>query len=333
MGSLHHHDHGHPPHAPGGSSEPEPKRTTRNLIIALAINAVFVVLEAVGGFITNSLALLSDAGHSLSDVGALGLALGARWLVSLPATSTRRTFGYLRAEILAAFFNVLLLWGVVVWVVWEAIERIAVPQPVLSGGIIIIAAVGVVVNLVSAWFLHGSHQHDINVRGAYVHLIADAFGSVGALAAGLFIYFGGSPVADPIASVIISVLIIWGTFGLMRESVDILMEAVPAHIDIGNVNQTLARIPGIRQVHDLHVWKIGTGMTALTGHLVVGNDTDRDRILMQAQGALWSTHQIEHITLQVETEQLHAFLTDQETTVQLQRRYPAEPGKKNGDEA
>ncbi len=328
MGGSHSHDH--PGHAHAGAE------TTRRLILALGINFSFLIVELIGGLWTNSLALLSDAGHMLTDVGALGLALGARWLLSRPH-SPRRTYGWQRAEILAAFFNALLLWGVVAWVAWEAFNRFSAPQDVLSGPMIIVAFLGLLANAISAWFLHDHHHDDINVKGAYLHLIADALGSVGAVGAGLYIYFGGSTTADPFISLFIAALILWGSMGLMRESIDILMEAVPADVDLQAVQKTLAGIPQVLEVHDLHVWRIGTGLTALTGHLVVENDTDRDLTLLQAKGALRTNHGIEHLTIQVETADLHRFLTAREHLVQLEpRRDPAsnvDPSRIEGEES
>ncbi len=325
-GFAHRHDHG-PASSPGDrSGHSDGSGTTRRLIIALVINFVFLLVEAIGGWLTNSLALLSDAGHMLTDVGALALAVFARWLAARPA-GLHRTFGFRRAEIIAAFVNALLLWVIVGVVVWEAIQRFSAPAPVDAMPMAFIAAAGLLANVVSAWLLHRDHRHDLNVHGAYIHLIADAAGSVGALGAGLIMLGGGSPVADPIASLIIAALIFWGSFGLMRESVEILMEAAPADIDLRDLQEDLIGIPDVRGVHDFHVWRISTGLISLTGHLIVTGEADRDLILMQSQGLLRSRHGIHHVTLQIETEDLHRFLTTEETTVRLDpRRHTPPPG-------
>jgi cobalt-zinc-cadmium efflux system protein len=314
----HTHDHAH-----AGHSHTDPSATTRKLVIALQINFVFLLIEAIGGWYTNSLALLSDAGHMLTDVGALALALGARWLASRPATASR-SFGFRRAEVLAAFLNAITLWAIVGGIVWEGIERINRPESVGSGLMVVIAFLGLAANLISAWMLSGSHG-DINVRGAYLHLMADALGSVGALVAGVAMLWGVSPVIDPIASMLIAGLVFWGSLGLMRQSVNILMEATPAGINVAAISRALANLPGVREVHDLHIWQIGSGLVSLTGHLVVHNQVDRDLLLMQAQGLMRSKHGIDHVTLQTETAELHRFLTTEEQTVSLQRKRPLPP--------
>lgn len=313
-------DHSHHHHA---ASQPEVQRTNRRLLYALQINALFLIVEAAGGLYTNSLALLSDAGHMLTDVAALALALAARWLAQRPAT-IQRSFGYRRAEILAAFLNALLLWAIVGGIIWEAIHRMRSPEPVDSSVMTLIAFLGLGANAVSAWFLHGVHG-DINVRGAYLHLMADALGSIGALGAGLLLMFGGNPIVDPIASILIAGLVFWSSLGLMRDSVNILMEASPAGVDPAAVHGSLSHLPGVAEVHDLHVWQIGSGLTSLTGHLVTENDVDRDHLLMQAKGLLRSVHGISHLTLQIETRDLHRFLTTEEHTVQLDRKRPQRP--------
>lgn len=317
MSAHHDHPHGHA-HSHGGGD-----RTTRRLLYALEINFLFLVVEAVGGWYTNSLALLSDAGHMLTDVAALGLALAARWLAQRPANA-QRSFGWRRAEILAAFFNALALWAIVAAILWEAVHRIREPEAVGSQLMVVVAFLGLVANAVSAWMLAGEHD-DLNVRGAFLHLMSDVLGSVGALTAGLVMLFGGSSIVDPLTSILIAGLVLWGALGLMRQSVNILMEAAPADIDVTAVSASLAALPGVCEVHDLHVWQIGSGLVSLTGHLIVAAEADRDRILMQAQGLLRSRHGIEHLTLQTETPELHRFLTTAEQTVKLERKQPQPP--------
>lgn len=314
-----HHDHHHGTAHGHGSAD----RTTRRLVYALEINFVFLVVEAAGGWYTNSLALLSDAGHMLTDVAALALALAARWLARQPADA-KRSFGWRRAEILAAFINAIALWAIVAAILWEAVRRIRQPEAVGSELMVAVAFLGLVANAVSAWMLAGEHD-DLNVRGAFLHLISDVLGSVGALIAGVVMLFGGSAVVDPITSMLIAGLVFWGSLGLMRQSVNILLEAAPADMDVSAVTASLIALPGVREVHDLHVWQIGSGLVSLTGHLIVDGAADRDRILMQAQGVLRSRHGIEHLTLQTETPELHRFLTTAEQTVKLERKQPRTP--------
>lgn len=314
-----HHDHHHGTAHDHGSAD----RTTTRLLYALEINFVFLVVEAVGGWYTNSLALLSDAGHMLTDVAALALALAARWLARRPANA-QRSFGWRRAEILAAFLNAIALWAIVAAIVWEAVHRLRHPEAVGSELMVAIAFLGLVANAVSAWMLAGEHD-DLNVRGAFLHLMSDVLGSVGALTAGLIMLFGGSPIVDPLTSMLIAGLVFWGSLGLMRQSVNILLEAAPADMDVSAVTASLIALPGVREVHDLHVWQIGSGLVSLTGHLIVETEADRDRTLMQAQGVLRSRHGIEHLTLQLETPELHRFLTTAEQTVNLARKPPRTP--------
>lgn len=310
---VHAHDHG------ATASD----RVNRRLILALEINVVFLVVEALGGWYTNSLALLSDAAHMLTDVAALGLALGARWLAAQKAPK-HRSYGYRRAEILAAFLNALLLWAIVAGVLWEAIHRLRTPEPVEGTLMTGIAFLGLVANAVSAFMLAGEHG-DINVRGAFLHLAADTLGSLGAMGAGIFMMFGGSPAVDPLTSILIAGLVFWGSLGLMRQSVNILMESTPAGFDAAAISRSLAELRGVREVHDLHIWQIGSGLVSLTGHLIVESETDRDRLLMEARGLMHSRHGIEHLTIQIETPELHRFLTTAEQTVRLERKRPPSP--------
>ncbi|NOT08922.1 MAG: cation transporter [Gemmatimonadales bacterium] len=272
-----------------------PATTARNFL-----TAVFMVVEAVAGWISGALALVADAGHMLTDVGALGLSLFTALLARRPA-DRRRTFGYLRWEILAALVNGAALFGLATWVVVEAVGRIAEPQPIETGLFMAVAAIGLVVNLVSLWVLHGAHTGSLNARGAYLHVLGDALGSVGALGAAVLIRFTGWTVADPIVSILLSLLILVGAWRLLKESTDVLLEAVPAHISLGEVEGRMLAVAGVRAVHDLHVWTVTSGVVAMSGHAVVPELTSHPAALAGIKKAL-SGLGIGHATVQLEVE-------------------------------
>ena len=274
----------------------------------LAATALLCVAELVGGWLTNSLALMSDAVHMLGDVAALGLSLFAIWVCSRPASLTK-TFGYYRAEILAALLNGVVLWVLVFFIGAEAWRRLADPPPVSGGGMLVLAAIGLVVNVLVALRLR-EHRHDsLNLRGAYLHVISDLLGSAGAVAAGVVIIATGWTVADAVASAVIAALILFSSWTLVREAVDVLMEAVPAHVDVDALRQALERVPGTEEVHDLHVWSLTTGRYALSAHAVVakaahsdGTHALDDRILAAMAELCARDFHIEHVTIQIEHE-------------------------------
>lgn len=270
----------------------------RKLLVVLVLTSVFMVVEAVGGYLSGSLALIADAGHMLTDVGALALSLGSVWLARRPATA-RRTFGYLRLEILAAFVNGAVLLALVAWIVVEAVRRLRAPVPVEADLFLAVAGIGLVVNLVALWVLHGDHRHSLNVRGAYLHVLGDALGSVGAITAALVIRFTGWLPADAIISIVLSLLILVGAWRLVRESVDILLEAVPAHVDLDAVRAGILAVPGVVSVHDLHVWTVTSGMVAMSGHVVVPDLARHPETLGRVQEALRAKG-IAHATIQLE---------------------------------
>ncbi|HUG28790.1 MAG TPA: cation diffusion facilitator family transporter [Gemmatimonadales bacterium] len=270
----------------------------RKLLLVLILTGVFMVVEAVGGYLSGSLALIADAGHMLTDVGALALSLGSVWLARRPAT-TRRTFGFLRLEILAAFINGAVLLVLVLWIVIEALRRLRNPVPVEADLFLVIAIIGLVVNLVGLRVLHGDHQGSLNVRGAYLHVLGDALGSVAAISAALVIKFTGWLPADPIISLVLSLLILAGAWRLVRESVDILLEAVPAHVDLVAVKRDILAIPGVSSVHDLHVWTVTSGMVAMSGHVVVPELGRHPATLGLIQSTLKASG-IAHTTIQLE---------------------------------
>lgn len=295
---AHGHDHDH--------GAPSRVRSRRALSTALALTLGFMAVEIVGGFATNSLALLSDAAHMFTD--GLGLALGlfGVWVADQPATS-RKTYGYHRAEILIALVNGLALWLVVLWVFWEAWHRMAAPPPVNGGGVLGVAVVGLVVNLVAAWLLSSAASENLSVRAALLHVLSDLLGSVGVIASGIAILVTGWSAADAVASAMIAVLILVSSFGLIREAVDVLMEAVPRHIDLDELRRTLEEVPGATEVHDLHVWSLTTGHCALSAHAVVEEGVHSDHVLAEMTDRLADRFGIHHVTIQLEgTNRRHA---------------------------
>lgn len=271
----------------------------RALRFALLLTLGYMGVEIVGGWATNSLALLSDAGHMFADVIALGLGLFGVWIADQPATG-RKTYGYHRAEILVALINGLLLWLVVLWVFWEAWQRMMTPLPVHGSGVLSVAAIGLGVNLIAAWLLSGAASRNPSVRGALLHVLSDLLGSIGVIASGLVILVTGWTGADAVASVIIAILILVSSFGLIREAVDVLMEAVPRHIDLDALRRTLEEVPGATEVHDLHVWSLTTGHCALSAHAVVEEGVTGDNVLAEMNDRLAERFDIRHVTIQLE---------------------------------
>ncbi len=266
----------------------------------LALTTIFMIVEAVGGWIAGSLALLADAGHMLTDVGALTLSLLTAWIAQRPPDNSK-TYGYLRWEILAALVNGAALFGIAAWVVVEAVQRIQDPQPVRTGLFLAIASAGLVVNLVSLAVLHSSREGSLNVRGAYLHVLGDALGSVGALSAAAIIALTGWTPADPIASILLSILILVGAARLLRESTDILLESVPRHVSMAEVQRRMLGVPGVAAVHDLHVWTVTSGMIAMSGHAVVP-DLEAHPGVLDGIRAEMSLMGIGHVTIQLEVE-------------------------------
>lgn len=299
----HSHDHGHSHHH--GSDG-----TRKGLTIALIITATIMLLEFIGGWITGSLALLSDSGHMLSDTASLVLSLLAVGFAAKPP-SAGKTYGYYRFEILAALVNGVTLVGVSGFIIWEAIGRLQAPPEVNSGGMILIAVIGLLANLASAWSLmrRGNVKDNINLRSAYLHVIGDALGSVGAIAAGLIMYAFGWYITDPIISVLVAVLILKSAWGVLSHSVHILMEGTPHRINQGKVQDELLSIDGVDNVHDLHIWSLTSGMDAFSCHLLICEGADSQFILQTAIELLSSRFNIYHTTIQVETKHIqHADL-------------------------
>jgi cobalt-zinc-cadmium efflux system protein len=273
-------------------------RHRKRLTLALVLAAVYMVAEVVGGLLANSLALLADAGHMLTDVAALGLSLFAIWAAQRPATP-KRTYGYRRMEILAALVNGATLVAIAVLIFAEAYRRWSNPPSVKGGLMLAVACGGLAVNLASLWILRGGREDSLNVRGAWLHVVTDTLGSAQAIAAGVLISGFGWYWADPLASVLIGLLVIISSLGLLRESVEVLMEGVPAHVKLDEVAEVMALVPGVRAVHDLHVWTITSGFVALSAHVVVAPECSED-VLWRVRAAIHNRFGIEHSTIQVE---------------------------------
>lgn len=296
-----HHGHDHTHGRSRGAADPEERRKDRRRLgFALILTSTIAVAEAVGGWVTNSLALMSDAGHMLTDVSALALSLLALWFAGRPA-DVKRTYGYYRLEILSALVNGVLLLGITAVILFEAWERFRTPAPVQLGTMAVVATVGLVANLGALGFLHRSHS--MNVRGAFLHVLGDTLSSVGVLVAAGVMALTGWYQVDALVSVLISVVIVVGALRLVRDAVDVLLEAVPAHVDMTRLREVLLKVPGVREVHDLHVWTISTGMYALSAHLVVedGLVCNNDQMLLAAKHELLHHFGIDHTTIQIES--------------------------------
>jgi cobalt-zinc-cadmium efflux system protein len=268
---------------------------------ALWINVGLFLAEAIGGVLTGSLAVLADAGHLLSDAGSIVLALIAARLATLPAAG-RRTFGYQRSEVLAALVNGLLLVAVSVAVAIAALGRLSDPPGIDGWGVLALGLFGLAGNVAATVVLAGGQREDINLEGVLRHSAADALGSLGVVVAGAFVLLGGSPIVDPIVGLLIAGLILASSWRLIKEPVDVLMEAAPAGVDVDGVGAAICREDGVRSVHDLHVWTVTSGFGAIAAHVVVAQGTDRDLIRRRLELILREAYGIEHTTLQMEEE-------------------------------
>jgi cobalt-zinc-cadmium efflux system protein len=296
------HDHGHNHAAHADASKAESRRA---LTIVLALTATFTVAEVIGGLLTGSLALLADAGHMLSDNVSLALALFAAWLATRPATPNR-SFGYNRAEILAALINGATLVAVSVWIFFEAYHRFRDPPEILGGWMLLVAALGLVVNVAGALVLSRSGGESLNVEGALRHVLADLLGSVGAISAAAIILLTGWRYADPLVSVLIALLILASSWKLLRESTSILLEQAPSGLDVNEVGESMVDVEGVVEVHDLHVWTITSGFPSLSAHVLVGKNEDCHARRRDMERLLASEFDIEHTTLQVDHVGDHA---------------------------
>jgi cobalt-zinc-cadmium efflux system protein len=295
------HQHGDGHHHAGAHSHAS-DAPVRSLRIALTLTAILLVVEVIGGFLSNSIALLADAGHMLTDVAALGLALFVAWFSKQPETP-QKTYGYLRWEILAAFLNGATLLLISAWILWEAANRLRAAAVVQGGLMLAVATAGLIVNIIAARVLVGSSSDNMNARGAYLHVLGDLLASVGTLVAAILIRYTGWLMADPIASILTTVLIMRGAWRLVRESVDILLESTPSHIPLPAVRLQLEAIPGIESVHDLHVWSVTPAVVAMSAHCIVREPEKHQHVLEHIHDAM-RLFGIEHVTIQLEKDEM-----------------------------
>ena len=293
------HDHSH------GEGHDHGQVSRRALAIVLALTAGFMVVEIIGGLLTGSLALLADAGHMLSDAVSLGVALFAVWLAARPATP-QRSFGYKRAEILAALFNGVTLVAISVWIFYEAYRRLSEPPEILGAPMLAVVVVGLLVNVAGAAILARSGGESLNVQGALRHVLADLAGSVGAIAASVVIITTGWVYADPLISVLIGLLVLGSSWRLLRDSVNVLLEQAPRGLDAEEVGTSMVGVPGVQEVHDLHVWTITSGFPALAAHVLVGRNQDCHARRRDLEKLLADEFGIEHTTIQVDHAGDHA---------------------------
>ena len=278
----------------------------RALMVTFGLTFTYFIVEVVGGLLTNSLALLADAAHMLTDVFGLALALFAIWITQRPA-SPAKTYGYYRVEILAALANALILFGVSFYILFEAYHRFQEPPEVNSLPMMIVAAVGLAVNLVGIYNLRRGSKESLNVQGAFLEVVSDMLGSIGVIVAGLIMYFTGWYYADPIFSVLIGLFILPRTWGLMMQAVNVLLEGTPAHINLKAVEEAMMSVPGVTAIHDLHVWTITSGMDAMSAHVVLAEGvvaSESQNILEQLGAQLKTQFNLAHTTIQIESTTL-----------------------------
>ena len=298
----HDHDHGHG-HAHGHAHDHASAGGRKGLLIALTITLFMMIAEIIGGILSNSLALLSDAGHMFTDTLALALSFFAMKFAGMPATE-KRTFGFYRLEILAALLNGVTLVVISLYIIYEAYQRIQNPQPVAGTLMLIVAVIGLVANIIGALFLMKHHETNLNIRGAFLHIIGDAVSSVGVIIGGIVILYTGWYLIDPILSVLIALGIIAGAIGLVSESVSILLESAPAHINIAAVAEEIGKIEGVREAYHVHVWTITSGVYALSAHVIIDDRpvSGSRELLDSIRQRLIDRFKIMHSTIQLECE-------------------------------
>jgi cobalt-zinc-cadmium efflux system protein len=300
---MHDHHHSHEGAHPSGPARVGEQRRLR---LALAVALLATVAEAVGGWVSNSLALLSDAGHMLADAAAIGLSLFALRVAARPADS-KRTYGYYRLEILAALVNGALLFAIAAGIAVEGYHRLLHPEPVQVRTVALLACLGIGLNAAGMWITHAGPGGSMNLRSTFLHLAGDLLNSIGVLVSAVLIAWTGQLAVDPIVSFLIAGTIVWSAIRLCREAVDVLLEGAPGHIPVADVSSAIAQVPGVAAVHDLHVWTITSGLVALSCHIVVSCEgpqcRSHDEILTEAKAVLRERFAIEHTTIQFESEQ------------------------------
>ncbi len=304
-GDHDHDDHGHGHHGHDHDHSHDYREAgRRSLFISLFLISGFMIAEVIGGIMSGSLALLADAGHMVTDALAIGLALFALWIGDRVEDATR-TYGFRRAEVLAALINALSLWLIVAWIFFEAYHRIrGIEEAHVEGPLMLtVGALGLVVNIVAAWILHGSSEHSLNVEGAFWHVMGDLLGSVGVVVSGLVIIFTGWELIDPIISVLIGLLILVSSWSLAKKVLVVLLEGVPSHVDVERLCNQIEDLPHVTLVHDVHVWTIASGYESMTAHVLVDPDLEKeetDALLRRIREIGRDQHHIHHLTIQIE---------------------------------
>ncbi len=300
-GHGHDHDHSHGIFSAHDHSEELRNASKRDLTLALVIISSFMFVEVVGGILSGSLALIADAGHMLTDAASIGLALFAVHFATR-AASVQRTFGYHRLEILAALINALTLWLISAWVIFEAYHRFREIPEVEGGLMLVVGTLGLLANLAAAWVLHRSAKHSVNVEGALAHVIADLLGSVAVIISGVLVWAFEWHISDPILSVLIGVLILLSTWRLLAKVVHVLLEGTPKHVDVYRLCHEIEDLEGVTVIHDIHVWTLAPGYDALTAHVLVDPEHERDtsNLLHEIQEIAYNKFNVQHITVQLE---------------------------------
>ncbi len=307
MSHNHNHGHGH-----GHSHSHAPANFGFAFGFGIILNTIFIIVEVVYGILGDSLALLADAGHNVSDVLGLVIAWIAVYL-GKKAPSERRTYGFKRSSILSALFNAVFLLVAIGAIAWEAIQRFSTPQPVAGKTVIIVAFIGILINTLTALLFMSGRKHDLNIRGAFMHMAADALVSLGVVVAGFVLLWTGWQWLDPLVSLVISIVILFGTWGLLKESINLSLDAVPEGIDIVKIKGYLSNLPTIQEVHDLHVWGMSTTEAALTVHLIRSEIEDNDELLQKLTKELHDQFGIEHATIQIEKGTFNCSLQPEST--------------------
>lgn len=299
-------------HPHTGDARTAAGRHTRALAWTLGLTGGFLLIEVAGALWTGSLALLADAGHMLTDVGGLGLALFAIWVAARPPTP-EKTYGYYRVEILAALANAVVLFAISAFILYEAYRRFLSPPPVLGGPMLVVATAGLLVNLAGMWLLHKGSGESLNLKGAYLEVLSDALGSLGVIVAAVVVLATGWYLVDPLVGAGIGLFILPRTWGLLRQAVNILLEGTPPHVNLAEVEGAMAAVPGVRQVHDLHVWTLTSGKHAMSGHVVVEDLAAGNQILRDLHELIHDRYGIEHTTIQLESAPLVQLATKGDT--------------------
>lgn len=277
--------------------------TGGRLVLSILITVIFVLAEGITGYLSHSLALMSDAGHNFADALALTFSWYALWVALKPSTA-QRTFGYHRVGILAALVNSVSLIVIALFIFWEAIDRLRHPEPVHSTPMIMVALMAILMNTVISLWLRAGAKKDLNVRSAYMHIMGDSISAAGVVIAGVVVAFTGASIADPVVSLLIGILILWSSWGILKESVNVLLEAIPEGMDMVEVERTIAAVRGVRTVHDLHVWTVGSGMVCCSCHIMVNEQSVRsgENVLRAVTEELEHKFGVAHTTIQVEVE-------------------------------